>query len=448
MRNRLLALLCALHVVSLFCPSFSHAAEAPFDLQSVIQFALKHNPALRISEKNIQTEKYGIDVARAERWPKIDFGTGLTQYRYPTPLTPIVIQAPVTAAELNDLPDFEQTIYDVGASFRLPLYRGGRILRNIRVAEMKKGVAEDTYKADQQELIYNLTSVYYKILQLQKLLVSNQASVTQLESHKRDVEEFLQVGTAPRLDLLKTEVELAHGRENVLAVKNNLDSAFELLKNLMGMDDASLAVSIADEPASEGACPSEAEAVSTALALRPDYRATARRKQIAEDRIKLAWGRQLPDIYGSGQYMKTAGASTTLKEDWSIGLRLTIPLFDGGLIRADVNNARIELEKVKEEERALRLSIFREVKDALLDISIASERIGVAEKAMVSAREALRVERLKYETGGGTTTDVIDAQTALLRTETDYYQAQYDRETSLASLRKAMGAPPAWQGGP
>ena len=120
-------------------------------------------------------------------------------------------------------------------------------------------------------------------------------------------------------------------------------------------------------------------------------------------------------------------------------------MFDGGLIRADVNSARVELEKVKEEERGLRLSITHEVRDAIIGIKNASERIEVAEKAIESAREALRVERLKYETGAGTNTDVIDAQTALLRAETDYYQAGYDRETSLAGLRKAMGATPAWQ---
>jgi outer membrane protein len=445
MRNCSLVVLCALWVLCLSCPTFSHAAEATLNLRSVIEIALKQNPSLRISEKNILTEKYGIDTARAERWPKVDFGTGVNRYRYPTPLTPIVIQLPITSL---DLPDFEQTIYDVGASFRLPLYRGGRITRNIRIAETRKAVAEDNYAASRQDLIYNLTSVYHKILQLQKLLVSTRASVTQLESHEHDVSEFLRVGTVPRLDLLKTEVELAHARQNSLAVKNNLDSAFELLKNLMGIDDMSGPLAIADEPVSEEAYPSEQEAVNGALAARPDYKAVAKRKKIAEDRIKLARGRQLPDIYGSGQYIKRGGESAAFKEDWSVGLRLTIPVFDGGLIRADTNSARIELEKVKEEERALSQSITREVKDAIIGITDASERMEVAEKALVSAREALRVERLKYETGAGTSTDVIDAQTALLRAESDYYQAGYDRETSLASLRKAMGAPPAWQGGP
>ena len=51
----------------------------------------------------------------------------------------------------------------------------------------------------------------------------------------------------------------------------------------------------------------------------------------------------------------------------------------------------------------------------------------------------MRIEVLRYDTGGGTSTDVIDAQTALLRAETDNYQALFDRETALAYLKKAVG---------
>jgi outer membrane protein len=412
-------------------------AQAPLDLQSVIDFAVGHNPSLKISEKNILAEKYGIDAAKAERWPKVDFGTGITRYRYPTPLRPIVLEPPIQNLEL---PDFERTIYDVGASFRLPLYRGGRIVRNIRIAETRKAIAQDNFASSRQDLIYNVTSVYHKILQLQKLLVSNNASVAQLENHKRNVSEFLRVGTAPRLDLLKTEVELAHARQRAIEVKNNLDSAFELLRNLMGIDDPATPLSILDEPVTGTAPPTRDEALATAMANRPDYAAVAKRKRIAEERIDLAWARHLPDIYGSGQYVKKGGESTRLFEDWSVGMRMTIPVFDGGLIRADVASARVELEKVKEEERGLRLSIAREVKDAILGIENAAERMEAAGKALASAEESLRVERLKYDAGSGTTTDVIDAQTALLRAETDYYQAGYDRETSFALLRKAMGA--------
>jgi outer membrane protein len=423
----------------------STAAGQTFDLQSVIQFALNNNPSLRIAEKNIRTETYAIAAARAERMPRVDFGSGATRFRYPTPLTPIVLSTPLNPLQI-DLPDFEKTIFDGTASFRLPLYRGGRITRNIRIAEMRRALAQDNYAASSQELIYNLSSVYHKILQLQKLLLANEGSVRQYESHRNDVELFLKAGTVPTLDLLKTDVQLAGSLQNVLLVKNNLEAAFELLKTLMGVDEPGQVISITPQPLSAMITyPPEEEGMQRALAQRPDYRAVAKKKAIAEDRIRAARGKRLPDVYGMGQYVKRAGENTPFKEDWYLGLRLTIPVFDGGLISSEINREKTELEKVKEEERAVRQMIFREIKDAHHTITNASERMKVAEKAMASAKETLRVERLKYQTGAGTSTDIIDAQTALLRAETDHHQSAFDREIGLALLRKAMGEYPAGQ---
>ena len=131
-------------------------------------------------------------------------------------------------------------------------------------------------------------------------------------------------------------------------------------------------------------------------------------------------------------------------KDFPIGRH---PLFDGGLISSEIRRERTELEKVKDEERAMRLSIMREVKDARLSIANAVDRIDTAKAAVESAREAVRIELLKYDTGAGTNTNVVDAQTALLRAETDSHQAVYDREVGLALLRKSMGEYSAEAGG-
>lgn len=426
-----------LSLAVLFSLSSPACGQAQFDLDSVIRYGLKHNPGLGMSRKGIETERYNIDAARAERMPKVDVGSGVTRYRYPTPVTPIVITTfPINP---NDFPDFERTIYDGSAMFRLPLYRGGRIVGNIRIAEMRKALAEDNYATTRQELIYNLTSVYHKVLQLQRLAVSNAASVTQFEAHKANVEQQLKVGAAPRLDLLKAEVELAHARENLLLVRNNLDSTFELLRNLMGMEEKE-PIMIADHPPSDGAAvPREEQAVEEALAKRPDYRAVAKKKGIAEQRVRVAQGRHFPDVYAAGQYSETAGTGTSFKDNWYVGMRLTVPVFDGGLIRSEVNREKAELEKTREEERQVRLAIVREVKDARIAIANAEDRMKVTEVAIESAKEALRVELLKYETGAGTSTDVIDARTASLRAQTDYYQALYDREVARSALKKATG---------
>jgi len=426
------------------CPRDSQARDVPLDLPSAIDYALNNNPSLRSAKLAIESERYGIDSAKSDRLPKIDFGSGVTRYRYPTPLTPIVIQSPFIRL---DLPEFEKTIYDAGASFRIALFRGGRIIRNIRIVEMRKGLAEDNYQAVRQDLVYNVTSVYHKILQLKRLLESSDASVRQIESHRNNIEQFLRAGTAARVDLLSTEAELAHARQSVLLVRNNLESALELLKSLIGMDDPAASLTVVEPVSVSAAYTSQEESVFVALRQRPDYRAIETRIRIAEERVKFAQGRRLPEVSASGEYTKRAGETTDFKENWYLGARLTFPLFDGGLIRAEVGREKTELERTREEQRAMRLAIMRDVTDARLAIANASDRIDVARSAIENAREALRVERLKYDTGAGTNTNVIDAQTVLLRAETDAYQAEYDREVALALLKKSMGEWPAKGGG-
>jgi outer membrane protein len=290
-------------------------------------------------------------------------------------------------------------------------------MRKVRVAEMRQAAATDTLRSTTQDLVYNLSSVYYKIAQLEKLYIANDASVKQLEAHKRNVETHLKAGTAPRLDLLKTDVELSHAIESRLVVKNNLLSTYELLKTLMGMDDMSASVSIAREPGGKDVYPSLDESLSRALSQRPDYKAAEKRLKMSEEKVKIAWGKRLPDIYAQGQYGGQAGPEFAFKENYYFGLRLSLPVFDGGLIRSEIDRERAELEKVKEEERSIRLNIHREVRDGHLGIANALERIVVTGRALESARENLRVEMVKYEAGAGTATDVIDARTALLRAD-------------------------------
>jgi outer membrane protein len=408
-----------------------------YTLSMLVQHALKNNPRIRIAGRDIETETYGIDSAKADRMPRVDLGGGVARYRYDMPLTPVVIEPPFTPS--TEFPVFRRTVYDTGLSFKLPLFRGGRLYRAVNVAELKREMARDNYRMSRQELVYNVSSVYYKILQLEKLLIANDGSVRQYETHKGNVEVFLRTGTVPKLDLLKTEVELSHAMESRLLVKNSLSSSYELLKTLMGMDNQSAEISVIQEEGMNRSYQDLEQSLDRAFLQRSDYKAVAKKRLIGEERVKMAEGKRLPDIFAAGQYGGVAGTDTQLKENWYYGLRLSMPILDWGLIRAEINKEKVELEKTKEEERSIRLSITRDVRDAHLTIANALERIEVTEKAIDSARESLRVEKLKYDTGAGTSQEVIDAQTAMLRAEANYYQAIFDRDAAVAYLKKAIG---------
>lgn len=416
----------------------SAAAErAVLTLPEAIELALKNNPRIRSVGKDIETEVYNLRAAKAERMPKIDLTSGVTRYRYPMPLTPIVIESP-SAVGLK-IPRFEQTIYDAGAILRLPLYRGGRLQRNVAVAELRKAIAEDNLVFGREDLIYNVSSVYHKVLQLERLQATSESTVKQFEAHRHDVESLYRAGSVAYLDLVKTDVELGHAVQNRLQAENDLESAYELLRTLIGSEDAEWRPVLRTPVTEEPVCSAIAECRQKAFRQRADLKALQKRLRIGEQRVKIAQGKYYPDVSLAGEYIDRSGTDLEYKENWDVGVRMSVPIFDGGLIGAEVAREKNELAKLKEEQRALNLTIQREVKDAVLTLENARARLLVAQTAVVSAKENVRVEGLKYRAGSATNTDVIDAHTALERAETDLSQSIFERDTASAALRRAVG---------
>jgi outer membrane protein len=434
--NKFMTKLTVLAIILVFAVNNAEARQkTAYTLSEAISYALAHNPDTAISVKNTEIGDIGIDSAVSQKMPNIQFSSGITRYRYPAAVTPIS----GSPFEGVPFPEFDRTIYNFGLSFTLPLYRGGRLDRAIVIAGKKKDVAEQNLRLTQQELIYNVTSTYFKILQLQRLLKSEEETVKQFEAHKRDVELRLDAGTVPKIDLLRTEAELSHSRQKVLLVKNGLENSHDLLRTMMGIDDPYVSVSVIEERKIIQVDPALDRNLKKALSLRPDYLSLLHRLEISEQNVRLEKGKRLPSVNFLGEYAERSGDGPDFRENWYLALKLTLPVFDGGQIRSGVRRAEKELEKVKEEERSLRNRLVLEIGDALRGFENATERISVAESAIEVSKESLRIELLKYETGTGTSTDVIDARAALLRAEADYYQAFYDRDMAAALLTKAVG---------
>ncbi|MHB8109162.1 MAG: TolC family protein [Syntrophorhabdaceae bacterium] len=421
-------------------PVFSSAQQTDpvnsFDLPSLIRYAIKHNPALSMTRQTIEIENQGLKSAQAERMPRIDVTGGYTRYRYANPLTPIVIEPPLTSV---DLPDFERNVYDGFATFSVPLFRGGRLVRGVAIATLKKSMAQDFYTRNLHDLTYNVTSVYYKLAQLEQMLQASEAQIKGLEAHRRDVESLLKAGAVPKLDLLKSDTELAAAIERKIQTRNTIVNAREILRSLIGMDGPDhLRIELHAKDDTETG-PLTKISMEEALARRPDYKAALNKIRMYEERVASARGKRLPDIYASGDYGARAGDKLDFKENWTVGVRLFLPVFDFGRISAEVDRERFELMNAKEDERALRLTVSRELKEAEAAIVNAIERISVSEKAVLSAKEQVRIEDLRYRSGDNTSTDVINAEAALIRARSDHYQALFDRRVAQAFLKKAMG---------
>jgi outer membrane protein TolC len=120
---------------------------------------------------------------------------------------------------------------------------------------------------------------------------------------------------------------------------------------------------------------------------------------------------------------------------------LDLPIFEGGRIEARVRQERARLSAEQERLRRLELQIRLDVETAILNIGSSAQRVEATGKAIDQAEESLRIEREKYDLGRGSITDVLDAQSALLDSQTNYYLALADYSTASAQLKLAVGGP-------
>ena len=190
------------------------------------------------------------------------------------------------------------------------------------------------------------------------------------------------------------------------------------------------------------------DATSTAIKKRDDYLAARASLEAQAKRVDAARAAQWPTAFLQGSYGGRWAADTTDHPSGTsssddvgrVGVYVDIPIFEGGRIEAGIREQKAKLAAAQERLRKLELQVRLDVETAVLNIASAQERVVATEAAIDQAKESLRIEQEKYDLGKGSITDVLDAQSALLNSQTNYYRALSDYSTAKAQLRLAIGA--------
>jgi outer membrane protein TolC len=126
---------------------------------------------------------------------------------------------------------------------------------------------------------------------------------------------------------------------------------------------------------------------------------------------------------------------------YTVGALLQWDIWDGNSTRAKVREARANLESAREEQRRLRFALDLEAEEARLALQSAEERLAASEKAVAQAEESVTMNRSRFEQGAALSSQLIDAQTALVAARVRRAEAETDQRIAIAALRKAYGFP-------
>jgi len=405
--------------------------EGPATLERCLELALANNPELAATGWDVSAAGNRLDQARASRWPTVSAEAAYGRFLDPQRL----IQA-----RYNGEPGyFDRDIYRGDLVLKLPIFTGGRIVNEIAAAELLQKAEENRLARTREELIFNVSSIFYSILGQRKVIHSLEFSIEAMDQHLRQVSALLAAQKAAKVDLLRTEVRLADLRQSLVKEQNGLAIQKRVLANLLGLDYDSERFAIEGKLTFEEQHLDATALVAQALDRGSDYLAARARLEAQARRVDSARAGHLPTVSVLGSYGLRADSLGDEDDTGSVGLGVTVPLLEGGRVTAKVNEERSALGAAQERLRKLELQISQEVETAVLDVRSSSERVRALDKAIEQAQESLRIERQKYDLGMGSMTDVLDAQTALLQSETSTYRALADFRTALARLDLATG---------
>ena len=326
-------------------------------------------------------------TVRAQRWrprvqpasPTLDASASATRYAYPTFVHGI--------REVGVFPPLDQTIYDLGLALKLPLYSGGRVAQGIVLADLGQQIARERERLSAQELTFNVSSVYFKIQQLDALAQVYTARIASLDAQLQRAKLLRESGKTGKLDQLKITTLLTKARHDRLQIENRGREAWTLLYQLSGLPRPaqSQAPTLSLYVPAWTAEMSLDQLRQQALAQRPELQIAQRQSAAGQAKEELARGEQRPSVSLVSGLHGRSGGSGRVYDDWSIGVQLSVPLFDGGVRRARVDEASTARQQAELAVQQTRLEVDRQIEDAWNAHAEAASRLRVTATSVAEA---------------------------------------------------------------
>jgi len=412
----------------LVSPWAATAGEAPIgkgerlDLQRCIEAALRNHPALQGARDTVRVGESRIGQARSNYYPQVNWQTDYSRVR---PATSRVIERQTT----ND--------YRTTVGLSQMLFDFGKTKAQVDIQKLSTDSFRQDLNNTETEIVFGVKQAYYTLLQAEKNREVAVETVGQFQHHLEQAKGFFAVGTKPKFDVTKAEVDLSNAILNRIRAENATRIARVNLNNAMGIPDApEFAI---DDTLLQ--TPYNADlrlALERAYAGRPDLLSVKKRVEAADQSINLANKGYYPYLTGNAGY-GYGGGEFPLGEGWSLGAALNVPLFSGLQTRYAVAEARAALDVVRAEELSLRQQIRLEVEQAFSNLREAGERTIVAQVAVRQAEENVELANGRYGAGVGNPIEVTDALVSLSNARTTHISALTDSRIAQASLEKAMG---------
>ena len=340
-----------------------------------------------------------------------------------------------------DVPDNYRSRLDL----QWPIYTAGRLDALERAARIEATASSDDVATARRDLALEIARAYWALVSASASVSVVEESVRRVDAHLQDVRNQLASGLVPPNDVLTVETQESRQRMLAIQARGNRDVAAAELARLVGIAPGTAIEAAADlEPPPPEPIAIEA-LVDAAKQQRPERAALVKRVEAAAERSRAAAAGLKPTmaVGGGVDYARPNPRifprEARWRTSWDASVNANWPLFDGGRARADAAEAGALARAVQERLADLDAALAVEVRQRVTELESSRAAIDAAADAIRSATEARRVVGERFRAGVATSTDVLDAQVAILQAELDRTQAIANARVARARLDRALG---------
>ena len=414
-----------------------------FTVQQAVDYAKQNSVQVKNALLDYQVQKQTNREITSAAYPQISATGTLNDFlTIPTSLLPAEIAGGTPG---TFVPVRFGTKYNMTGGFDVSqLLFDGQVF----VGLIARGVALKFYEKQTEiteEMInVNVQKIYYQLAVGKKQMTSIDANIERFEKLLKDTKEIYKQGFAERLDVDKVSVQLNNLQTEKIKIQSQLDAGNAGLKFLMNMpqkDTLLLTDSITEDKIKENIL-----ADNYKYEDRKEFQFLTIAKQLNEYNVRRYKLSYLPTLAAFANYSKNAQRQTFdffQGGSWFttslIGLRLSVPIFDGFARSSRVQKAKIEVQRSNNSLEQLKSSIDNDVAQARLKITAAVVTMDNQKKNIELAEKVYNTTKIKYEQGLGNNQEIYNAQAELKIAQNNYYGALYDAIIAKIDYQKATG---------
>ena len=449
-QHSLLAALATMIAFALAGPAQAQSlprVDGPLTRERAVELALAQSLRVRAAGADSRTMESMRREAQAPFWPQLSANGYLVEQR----MAPnVYTSAGSTMARNYQVFNADQS-RDANVSVMYPIFSGGRDYYGYQAAARRAEAGRQMLRATEVDVAMQARLDYLNVLRERENLQVTTDLLRDVEERLRITREVFDAGRVPRFYVLRDETELANVRQMQAMAQSRVEQSLVALKTTLGLDLASM-LELTDRLEYRPTSVSIDDGIREASSGQPEIQAAVKQREAAAAEVRAAYGNYFPQVSLSYMYdwgwmrnraWESQAEGTRMRGDsaegYSVGVVVTLPVFDGFMRENAVKTAKAKLDRAAQAEGLARQQIAKDVNQAALMLSAAEKSVEASQIGLAQAEEETRVIRERFASGRGIQLEVLDAQVALTRARFNAVNALAEYQGAHAMWLRAIG---------